>query len=157
MWLWKVLRSFGWAGAGILRSIRGERNLRIHLTAIVYVTWAGVLAEIGRMEWGLLLLCFGLVTALELMNTAVEHLCDRVTADRDRAIGAAKDAAAGGVLLGALASVGVGAAVFGPWIIGGGLWTLVTTSPVFDGVFLLSLIPAAAWIAWNPKEKEKEM
>lgn len=154
MWLIKVLRSFGWAGKGILRSIRGERNLRIHLTAIAYVTWAGVLAEVGRTEWGLLLLCFGLVTALELMNTAVEHLCDRVTAERDSAIAAAKDAAAGGVLLGALASVGVGAVVFGPWIAGGGLWTLVTTSPVFDGAFLLSLVPAAAWIAWNPKEKE---
>lgn len=147
--------SFPHAVRGILRSIRTERNLRIHLTAVVYVTWAGVLAGLDHTGWAVLCLCFGLVTALELVNTAIEQLGDRVSREWDPLIGAAKDAAAGAVLLAAVASAAVAGFLFGPWITSGGLLSLIRTSPLFDGVFLLSLIPAVAWVAWDPKEENK--
>ncbi len=155
MWFKGLMRAFPPAVRGILRSVRTERNLRVHLTAVVYVTWAGVLAGLDHTQWALLCLCFGLVTALELVNTAVERLGDRVSRERDPLIGAAKDAAAGAVLLAAVASVGVAVFLFSPWIASGELLEMIRNSPLFDGVFLLSLIPAAAWIAWDPKEANK--
>ena len=155
MWFKRLMGAFPHAARGILRAVRTERNLRVHLTAVVYVTWAGVLAGLDHIQWAILCLCFGLVTALELVNTAVERLGDRVTREWDPMIGGAKDAAAGAVLLAAAASVGVAVFLFGPWIASGGLLELIRNSPLFDGVFLLSLIPAVAWIAWDPKEEKK--
>ncbi|MCI8538311.1 MAG: diacylglycerol kinase family protein [Oscillospiraceae bacterium] len=153
MWLKRLMGSFPHATRGILRTVRTERNLRVHLTAVCYVSWAGWLAGLSPTQWAVLFLCFGLVTALELVNTAAERLGDRITKDWDPLAGAAKDAAAGAVLLAALASAGVAVCLFGPWIASGGLWTLVRTSPLFDCAFLLSLVPAVAWIAWEPRKK----
>lgn len=53
----------------------------------------------------------------EAFNTAIEKLADRVTCERDPLIGAAKDVAAGAVLLFAIASVAVGLIVFIPHFI----------------------------------------
>ncbi len=121
MWLRDLLRSFRYALRGIFRAARTERNLRIHLTAVVYVTALGFLAKLDRPGWTAVSLCFGLVLAAELFNTALEHLCDVVSPQRDPKIGAAKDAAAGAVLVLAAASVCVAAVVFGPWLLSGGL------------------------------------
>lgn len=50
----------------------------------------------------------------EGFNTAIEKLADRVTREQDPLIGAAKDVAAGAVLLMAVASVVVGLIIFLP-------------------------------------------
>lgn len=121
MWLRDLLRSFRCAYRGISRTARTERNLRIHLTAVVYVAALGFLAELDGPSWTAVLLCFGLVIAAELVNTALENLCDAVSPGRNAQIGAAKDAAAGAVLALAIASVCVAAVVFGPWLLSGGL------------------------------------
>ncbi len=106
-----LLRSFSCAARGVRLGLR-ERNFRIHLTAVCYVTVAAVLAELSRAELAALFLCFGLVTATELVNTAVEKLCDRVTTQRDPRIRDVKDIAAGAVLLTAASSVAVGIVLF---------------------------------------------
>lgn len=109
----KQLRhSFQWAARGIVIALR-ERNFRIHITAACYVTTAAVLAELSRVEIAVLCLCFGLVTAAELINTAIETLCDRVTTQRDPLIRDIKDIAAGAVLMTALFSVFVALLLFG--------------------------------------------
>lgn len=156
MWFKHLMASFPPALRGIRRTIRRERNLRVHLTAVVYVIWAGKLAGLEPVQWAVLCLCFGLVTSLELVNTAIERLSDRVSREWDPLIGAAKDAAAGAVLLGAAASVGVAVFLFGPWIASGGLGRLIRTSPAFDGAFISSLVLAIAWIAWEPKEGKRD-
>ena len=120
MWFSGLVRSFQNALRGVRRGLRAERNLRVHLTAVVYVTWAGLLAKLDGPSWGAVLLCFGGVFSAELFNTALEHLCDAVCPEQHEKIGAAKDAAAGAVLARALVSVGVAAAVFGPWLLAGG-------------------------------------
>lgn len=152
MWLRKLLSAFPCAGRGILVSLRRERNLRVHLTAVCYVCWAGALAGLEGDQWAILCLCFGLVIGMELMNTALEELCDRVTRQPDPFIRRAKDAAAGAVLACALASAAVAAWIFGPWLLSGGLWRLMRESPAFDGALALSIPAAVAWIAWQPKQ-----
>lgn len=104
-------RSFLWAARGLRIGLR-ERNFRIHLTAACYVTAAAFLAGLSRAEIAVLCLCFALVTAAELVNTAVETLCDRVTTQRDPLIRDAKDIAAGAVLMTALFSVAVAVILF---------------------------------------------
>lgn len=86
--------------------------MRIHLTFVFYVIIAGFVTHITKQEWAAILICIGTVTALECLNTAIESLCDTLHPGKCDGIGKAKDAAAGAVLLAAIASVFVGSDIF---------------------------------------------
>lgn len=74
----------------------------------------GLALELAPTEWGLLAATIGLVLALEAMNTAVEATVDAVGGRQTAAARQAKDSAAAAVLIGAMAAIGVGAAIFAP-------------------------------------------
>ena len=73
----KFRESFLYAGRGLRLCITGERNFRVHMTAAFYVTAAAVMGHVTSTEAAVLCLCFGLTMGAELMNTAVERLCDK--------------------------------------------------------------------------------
>lgn len=101
-------RSFFCAGAGIVRLVREERNARIHLLATLVVVAAGCGLHLSAVEWALIVLAIVAVWAAEAMNSAIERIADVVSPGHHPMIGAAKDLAAGGVLV-----VAVGAFVVG--------------------------------------------
>ena len=155
MWLADLLNSFRNAFRGIWRTLKAERNMRLHLTAVCYVTALGLLAELDAPCWAAILLCFGAVIAAELLNTALENFCDAVHPEKHPKIGAVKDAAAGAVLVLAIASVGVAIATFGPWVLGGGLIRAIRGNEVLLPIFLISIIPAILWIRGKKSWKLK--
>ena len=101
----KLLRGFVFAFQGIGRSVITQQNLRIHLVAAVVVGFFGVLARLSAIHWCVVCLCFMLVISLELINTGLEALCDRVEPKQDERIRTAKDSAAGAVLVAAAGSL----------------------------------------------------
>ena len=107
------LASFGHAGRG-LRAFAREANARIQLVAAALVAGLALWLDLGRRDWALLVLAMGLVLASEALNTALEALADRVAPDPHPLVAKAKDVAAGGVLLAALAAALVGLLVVGP-------------------------------------------
>ena len=72
-----LYRSFGYAFQGIFTCVRKERNMKIHCVAAVVVVIAGVILKISAIEWCICMVLFGLVMALEHVNTAVEAVVDR--------------------------------------------------------------------------------
>lgn len=108
----RLFRSFGCALRGLWACLRTERNLRIHFTAAALVLWLSGYYEFSAAEYAVLILTIGVVIAAELLNTALEVLTDLVSADHHPLAGMAKDAAAAGVLISAIASVGVGVVLF---------------------------------------------
>ena len=70
--------------------------------------------RIDRLEWALIVFAVGSVLAAEAVNTAVETLADAVKPERHPLVGRAKDLAAAGVLLAAMAATVVGLLVLGP-------------------------------------------
>lgn len=106
------MKCFRYALAGLRRAVREQRNLRIHLCAAFYVVCAGLITGASAPEWTALLLCIALVISLELLNTAVENACDALHPDYSEKIGAAKDAAAGAVLVSAVLSAACGLLIF---------------------------------------------
>ena len=110
------LRSFAYAGQGIRWLIVSQPNARIHLVAMAVVIGAGIVFDISAVEWAVLSLTIGMVIAMEAMNSAVEALADALHPEHNELIGRAKDVAAGGVLIAAIAAVGVAAAVFIPYL-----------------------------------------
>nr|WP_294678144.1 diacylglycerol kinase family protein [uncultured Blautia sp.] len=109
-----LYKSFGYAFEGIFTCIRNERNMKIHCTAAVLVVIAGLILGLSVTEWCICLGLFGLVMALELVNTAVESVVDLVTEERKPLAKVAKDTAAGAVLIAAIMAAVIGLIIFVP-------------------------------------------
>lgn len=112
-----LAKSFYHAFEGIFTTVRNERNIKIHLGFVVLVLIAGFVLEISRTEWLIVLVLFGLVISLELVNTAVEATVDLVTEERRPLAKIAKDAAAGAVLVSAIMAAIIGCMIFIPKLI----------------------------------------
>lgn len=110
----KVLRSFRYAGRGIIDLFRYENNAKVHLAVAIFVVVMGVWLGLSVTEWALISTQIGLVLAAEGFNTALEKLCDRVTTEQDPLIRAAKDLASGAVMILCIVAVLVGLLIFGP-------------------------------------------
>ena len=85
--------------------------MKIHCVAMVCVVIAGFVFHITPVEWCICLALFGLVMALEMVNTAVEAVVDLVTEELAKL---AKDAAAGAVLIAAIMAAIAGMIIFIP-------------------------------------------
>ena len=109
-----VYKSFGYAFQGIFNTIRTERNIKIHCAAAILVTIFGIWLQISKTEWMICFILFGLILALELVNTAVEATVDLFTEERKPLAKKAKDAAAGAVLIVAIFAAVIGILIFIP-------------------------------------------
>lgn len=109
----KVLRSFRFAGQGIIDLFRYENNAKVHLLLAILVVAAGVYLELSRTEWAIILTQIGLVWAAEAFNTAIEKLCDFVSPGLHPQIKAIKDISSGAVLILAITAVVIGLIILG--------------------------------------------
>ena len=112
------IRSFGYAGHGILVLVLTQGNALVHLAATIAVIIAGFFFKVTAGEWAALVLSMAAVWIAEALNTAIEALADCITREDDALIRRAKDVAAGAVLLAAIAAAVVGGIVFGPRLFG---------------------------------------
>jgi diacylglycerol kinase len=108
------LRGFEYAGRGVWYVVTTQRNMRVHLAAAVVVIVAGLVVGVSATDWACLLAAIGLVLTAETVNTVVETVVDLITTEYHPRAKAAKDAAAGAVLLACAAAVAIGVAVFLP-------------------------------------------
>lgn len=112
-----LFKAFRFAWRGLQQFFLNDRNGRIHLGAALGTVLAGFTLHVSRIEWLFLLLCIGLVIALEMINAAIEKFCDMVHNDFHPAIKIIKDMCAGAVLWVSLISAVTGAVIFIPKII----------------------------------------
>jgi diacylglycerol kinase (ATP) len=111
------LQSLGYALQGLKELIRNEHNAWIHVSAAIAVIAAGLLLEITSSEWCWILLAIALVFITEIINTAIEALCDHLVQEHNPVIGKVKDLSAAAVLIAALFAAGIGLFVFIPYFI----------------------------------------
>jgi diacylglycerol kinase len=116
----RFLLGFRYAGEGISYVLRTQRNARVHLAISIVVVLAGIILRVTNIEWAILALTIGVVFSAEMVNTVAEMAVDMLTQRRHPMAKAAKDVGAGAVLVGAIAGVTVGIAIFGPR-----LWALL--------------------------------
>ena len=123
------LKGFVYAGRGFWFCLRHERNFRIHLTAAAAVLALAPFFRLTRGEWAALILTLALVIGAEALNTAVEQAVDLASPGHHPKARAAKDAAAGAVLVCAAGAVGVGIALFFRPAVWAALWTGLLARP----------------------------
>ncbi len=110
----RFLRSFVFAARGIVYAFRTQRNLRIHFLATTVALLLAVWLRFSPEELAIVVMLCGGVIALELVNTAVEAAVDVASPHVHPLAGAAKDTAAGAVLVAAVVAVVVGLLLYTP-------------------------------------------
>ncbi|XXF75697.1 diacylglycerol kinase family protein [Myxococcaceae bacterium GXIMD 01537] len=103
--------SFRYAWTGLIHTVIHQRNMRIHLLAAVLVGLVGSGIPLGLAEKVTLIFCVLLIFFAEILNSALEHLVDLAVQQFDERARIAKDAAAAGVLVLAMGTVVIFAAV----------------------------------------------
>lgn len=107
-----LISSFSNALRGMGRAFKTQRNLRIQGAAAIMAVLLGRYLHITRFEWAIVFLCIGLVIGLELLNTALEELLNKLHPEWDEKIGWAKDMAAAAVLFASIMALLAGFSVF---------------------------------------------
>ena len=95
---------------GLKLAVSRERSIRTHLLAAAAVLLLLLVTRPAPLWWALLGLAVGLVLVAELLNSALEALVDHLHPAHHPEIGAAKDIAAGAVLVASAIAVIVGLA-----------------------------------------------
>lgn len=109
-----ILSSFINAFSGLVNFFMRERNGRIELGAAAITIAFGFWLHVSNTEWLIILLSIGAVLSLEMLNSAIEKLCDMVHAEYHPAIKIIKDVSAGGVLFATIISVVIACIIFLP-------------------------------------------
>lgn len=116
----RVIKSFPHAVRGIFICLIFEHNMKFHVFASFFVFILGLILGLTKAEWIVVIACVGVVWCVEIMNTAVEDICDVVRDNLNLDYQKTKDArdlAAGAVLIVSLMSAVIGAMIFIPKLI----------------------------------------
>lgn len=108
----RQLNSFACAFKGFASTFLTEGHMRFHLVAAFFVLLFAYIGNLEPLEWAILILTIGSVISAELINTALELLCDRINGEFDPVIGKVKDIAAGAVLAVSVGATGVAVCLF---------------------------------------------
>lgn len=111
------IRAFAYAFSGITQSFRQETHLKLHAVIALLVIGAGFFFTISKVKWIIVLITITLVIAFEMVNSAIEKLCDLVMPEQHPKIKYIKDVAAGAVLVVCFFAVIAGLFVFLPYVL----------------------------------------
>jgi diacylglycerol kinase len=101
---------------GVLWFVSTERNAKIHVVAAFFAISLAFLLRISNEKKLWVVLSVFLVIILEMVNTAIEKLCDKVQPEFDRHIRDIKDVSAGAVLLASIFAIVVALMILWPEI-----------------------------------------
>lgn len=110
------LGSFLHALAGILHVIKTQRNMKVHMVAALLVVTVGFFLRLSPVDWLAISFAVFFVLVAEVINTAIEAAIDLCSPKQHPLAKAAKDCAAGAVLLAAINSIIVAYLVLWPKI-----------------------------------------
>lgn len=71
-----MMQSAGYAWEGLLHALKHERNLKLYLAGFACVLLLATYVGCLSWEWIAIILCGGLFLCTELLNTALERVCD---------------------------------------------------------------------------------
>lgn len=110
------LKSFSYAFEGLAFMMRTQHNAWVHAGATLAVIVAGAALQARAEDWRWLVAAMSFVWVAEAVNTAFEHVCNVVSPQYSLEVKAAKDVAAGAVLLASMGAAAIGLLVFTPYL-----------------------------------------
>lgn len=156
----KLFMSFIYAFKGIFRTIANERNLRIHLTCVIYMVSILLFTDwfvLSRTDWAVLMLACSGVIGGEIVNTAIENAVNLASEEYTEYGKIAKDAAAGAVLISAVFAVIVGFIILFQPEAFKAMYEYFKGNISMLAVLILSIVPATLFIFFGvPLKKGKK-
>lgn len=149
-----LIHSFRYAFRGIWECIRGERNFRIHLSIAIAVLSTGTLAGFNGSEIAALCSTISLVLFAEMANTAIERVVDIRTPTYHEYAKAAKDLAAGAVLICALLAMVTAAALFLEDGVMARLMKTFAASPLWIALYIIYTVLAVLFVFFGGRKNE---
>lgn len=111
-----VHKSLQNAFRGVFLMMKHERNFQLEAMAFLVNVFLIFYLNLSSTDTILILMVSSGVLAAEILNTAIEKICDFIHPEFDQRIGFIKDISAGAVLLMAIVSVIVGIFVYWKYI-----------------------------------------
>ena len=105
-------KSVGNALRGAIWMLKSERNFQIEVFALLINLFLIVFLKLNAFDTAIILIVCFAVLSLEILNTAIEKVCDIIQPEFDLRIKIIKDISAAAVVLMAFASVIVGVLVY---------------------------------------------
>jgi diacylglycerol kinase (ATP) len=113
-----VHKSLRNAFRGVFLMMKHERNFQLEFAAFLVNVFLIFYLNLSSTDTILILMVSFGVLATEILNTAIEKICDFIHLDFDKRIGFIKDISAGAVVLMAILSVIVGIMVYWKYVSG---------------------------------------
>jgi len=113
-----VHKSLRNAFRGVFLMMKHERNFQLEFAAFLVNLFLIFYLKLSSTDTILILMISFGVLATEILNTAIEKICDFIHPDFDKRIGFIKDISAGAVVLMAILSVIVGIMVYWKYVSG---------------------------------------
>lgn len=110
----KLINSFRYAIEGFISSFKTERNMKIHILAMIIVIALGLYIKLSLIEWCIISIIISLVIASELFNTAIETIVDMISPEKNPKAKLTKDISAAAVLALAIGAIVIGIIIFLP-------------------------------------------
>jgi len=104
--------SFFYAISGIIYAFKTQRNIKIHFMTTLLIIIFSFLLKLNIIELLIVSVTIALVFTAEMINTAIEAVVDMFTQEYHPLAQAAKNVAAGAVLISAINAVIVGYLIF---------------------------------------------
>lgn len=104
-------KSLGYAWSGLIHAVVHQRNMRMHIIAAILVGLVASAVPFGLAEKAILIFCVTLILFAEMLDSALEQLVDLAIQQFDEKAKLTKDIAAAGVLVLAIGSMVIFAAI----------------------------------------------
>lgn len=144
-----LFKGFFYAFRGVFSTVKTERNMRIHITCIIYMLSILLSTDwfvLSKGDWCALIFACALVLSGEVVNTAIENTVNMVTKEYNEYAKKAKDAASGAVLINAIFAVIIGLVVLLQPQAFKAMFEYFTQNPMMLALFVLSIILATLFI-----------
>lgn len=111
----RLIKSIGFAINGLKICLK-EPNFKIHIGLAILAVTLGFVFHISDMEWMVVIICIGLLLGFEILNTAIEQMCNSFYPGFNPFVKIIKDVSASAVIIVAIMAVLCGAIIFIPKI-----------------------------------------
>lgn len=101
---------------GVFWMLKSERNFQLEILGLIANLFLIVFLKLNPTDAALILIVSFAVLSSEILNTAVEKICDVIQPEFDERIKIIKDIAAGAVVLMAFAAICTGILVYWKYI-----------------------------------------
>ena len=95
-----------WSSVSALaRTLREEFSFKVQVCATVVALLLAFYFDVSPVEWLFVIVLISIVLIVEVLNTALEELCDYVNPDHDPRIGKIKDLGSGAAVIASIVAI----------------------------------------------------